>query len=90
MRFPLRTWPLLLVLALGLTPALAAGDDDTKDLHPYKGNGAPAVQMAPADAGDKTERPPPTLAYAVAVLATVIVLCIICVPSRKAESSTSR
>ena len=50
-----------------------------------------AAQLAPADASaDKVEKPPPTLAYAVAVLSAVIVLCIICVPSRKAESSTSR
>ena len=52
---------------------------------------APAAQLAPADSSaDKVEKAPPTLAYAVAVLSAVIVLSIICVPSRKSESSTSR
>ena len=80
--------PFLLVLCCG--PAFA--QDEGKDLHPYKGSGpAPAVQLAPSDPNaDKPEKPAPTLAYLVAVLSTVLVLCLICVPSRKAESSTSR
>jgi hypothetical protein len=82
------TAPVLLALCCGL----ASAQDDTKDLHPYKGSGnAPAVQLAPNDpGGEKPEKPAPTLAYAVAVLLTIVVLSLICVPSRKSESSTSR
>ena len=70
---------------------LASAQDESKDLHPYKGSGnAPPVQLAPADPNaDKPEKPAPTLAYFVAVLSTILVLCLICVPSRKPESSTS-
>ena len=84
------SWVAPLLLVLCGVPAFA--QDDSKDLHPYKGPGAPPpVQVAPTDAnGDKVEKPAPTLAYTVAVLSAIVVLCLICVPSRKAESSTSR
>ena len=64
----------------------------SRDLHPNAGQGIlqPSTAAAPTDAGDKVEKPPPTFAYFVAVLAAVVVLCLLCVPSRKAESSTAR
>ena len=91
MRRPLWRWfaPVLLALC-GFLPAVSA--DDFKDLHPNAGAGltGPAAAPTPAESGEKAEKPPPTLAYLAAVMAAVVVLCIICVPSRKAESSTSR
>ena len=85
-------WIIPVVLALCSCGPAIADDADGKDLHPYKNSGgAPAVQLAPSDpSADKVEKPAPTLAYAVAVLSAIIVLSIICVPSRKSESSTSR
>ncbi len=86
------SWIVPAVLALCCCGPAAADDADGKDLHPYKNSGGvSAAQLAPSDSSaDKVEKPPPTLAYAAAVLSAVIVLSIICVPSRKSESSTSR
>jgi hypothetical protein len=86
-------WRLLAaaLLALGaVTPNAVAQTQD--DLHPSAHGGIfqPAAPVAPAAAGDKTEKPAPTLAYFAAAASTVIVLCIICVPSRKSESMTAR
>jgi hypothetical protein len=84
-------WFAALVLALicGLSPVAAQNSDD---LHPNVHGGLfqPAATPAPSDASDKPEKPAPTLSYAAAVLIAVIVLCIICVPTRKSESMTSR
>jgi hypothetical protein len=86
-------WFAALVLALicGLSPA-AAQNSDFQDLHPNARTGIipPAAQPTASDASDKPEKPAPTLSYAAAVLIAVIVLCIICVPTRKSESMTSR
>ena len=62
------------------------------DLHPNAHGGIfqPAAQPTASDAADKPEKPAPTMAYAAAVLIAVVVLCIICVPTRKSESMTSR
>jgi hypothetical protein len=92
MRRWLPMWFAAVVTALSLgLPAASADDADFKGLHPNAGGFAPSAQLAPADSSaEKVERPPPTLSYAVAVLTAVIVLCLICVPSRKSESSTSR
>ena len=90
-RFLLAWFVPVVLLLFGALPRSAADD-----LHPGLGKDAssqtapPSPQAAPADAGDKVEKPPPTFAYFVAVAATLIVLCILCVPSRKAESSTAR
>jgi len=86
------SWIIPVVLALCSCGPAIADDADGKDLHPYKNSGGPpAAQLAPSDSSaDKVEKPAPTLAYAVAVLFAIIVLSIICVPSRKPESSTSR
>ncbi len=93
MRRFLRRWlaPVVLVL-FGVLPRATADDNDFKDLHPNAGQGIvqPPPSAAPADAGDKVDKPPPTFAYLVAVLAAVVVLCLLCVPSRKSESSTAR
>lgn len=90
-RFLLSCFALVVLALCCRGPVLAAGDDsDFKNLHPNAG-GFPTAAPAPADSSaDKVEKPAPTLAYAVAVLSAVIVLSIICVPSRKSESSTSR
>ena len=79
------------LLTLGAAaPAVSADDPDFKNLHPNAGQGVvQPVAPVPADAGDKPEKPAPTFAYFVAVAATIIVLSIICVPSRKADSATS-
>jgi hypothetical protein len=82
--------PLVLALCGGLR-LTSAQDIGVKDLHPgIGGNGATAPQLAPADAGDKAERPPPTLSFFAAVVALIIVLCLICAPSRKAEASSAK
>jgi hypothetical protein len=80
---------LSLILICALSPAAAQTQDD---LHPNAHGGlfAPAAPAAPADASAKNEKPAPTLSYAAAVLSAVVVLCLICVPSRKSESMTSR
>lgn len=85
------TVPLVLALVCGLSPA-AAQNSDFQDLHPNAKTGIipPTAPAAASDAGDKTEKPAPTLSYLAAVLSAVVVLCIICVPSRKSESMTSR
>ena len=76
------------LLVCGAAPLAVA--DDFQDLHPNaKGGIIQPAEQAPADQSDKVERPPPTLSYAVAVLAGVVVLCIVCVPSRKSESESS-
>ena len=81
--------PLLLLLG-GFTAASA------DDLHPGLGQDNPGASTAPAppppsaDSSDKPDKPQPTFAYFLAVASTVIVLCILCVPSRKAESATAR
>jgi hypothetical protein len=92
MRGWLRCWLAPIALALcGALPSAFAGDDtDFKGLHPNAGQGIIQPSPAPADAGDKAEKPPPTFAYFAAVAAALVVLCILCAPSRKAESSTSR
>jgi hypothetical protein len=84
-------WFAALVLALSCWPPVAVAQN-SDDLHPNAHGGIfqPATQAAPSDASDKTEKPAPTLSYAAAVLSAVVVLCIICVPSRKSESMTSR
>jgi hypothetical protein len=83
-------WIAAFSLVLGSALPLARADD-ASDLHPNVHEGIlGSTSAAPADQGDKTEKPPPTLCYAVAVIAAAIVLCIICVPSRKSESSTAR
>jgi hypothetical protein len=93
MRRILSRWavPLVLALVCGLSPA-AAQNSDFQDLHPNAKTGIipSAAPTAAPDAGDKTEKPAPTLSYFAAVLSAVVVLCIICVPSRKSESMTSR
>jgi hypothetical protein len=93
MRRFLRRWltPLLLVLC-GALPLARAQDISPKDVHPgFGGNGTPAPQQAPADAtSDKVERPPPTLAFFAAVIALLVVMCVICAPSRKAESASAK
>lgn len=82
--------PVALLLFSALPLALAT-DTDFQDLHPNAKAGIiPAAQGAPAEQGDTPDRPAPTLSYAVAVLSAIVVLCILCAPSRKAESSTSR
>jgi hypothetical protein len=80
---------LALIMICALSPAAAQNQDD---LHPNAHGGIfqPAAPAAASDASDKTEKPAPTLSYAAAVLAAVVVLCLICVPSRKSESMTSR
>ncbi|HBI43157.1 MAG TPA: hypothetical protein DDY78_09925 [Planctomycetales bacterium] len=86
-------WFAALVLALSCWMPLAfAQNSDFQDLHPNAKSGIvqPTAQPATADASDKPEKPAPTLSYAAAVLAAVVVLCIICVPTRKPESMTSR
>ena len=90
-RFLLTCFALVALALCCRGPVLAAGDDaDFKNLHPSAG-GFPAAAPAPVgSSAEKVEKPAPTLAYAVAVLSTIIVLSIICVPSRKSESSTSR
>ena len=89
-RFLSRWIVALALLVCGAAPLALA--DDATDLHPNVKEGilGSSNQAAPPDQGDKVEKPAPTLCYAVAVLAAVVVLCIVCVPSRKAESSTSR
>ncbi len=82
----------LLALCVGPPLALAQPADD---LHPNAHGGIfqPAATPPPTAAtttGDKPEKPAPTLAYLAAVASAVIVMCIICVPSRKSESMTSR
>ena len=82
---------LTLILICAFSP-VAAQNTDFQDLHPNAKTGIipQAAPSAASDAGDKTEKPAPTLSYLAAVLSTVIVLCIICVPSRKPEAMTSR
>jgi hypothetical protein len=83
---------LLLALCCGL-PLASAQDISNQDLHPNAHTGiVPSASPASnaSAAGDKPEKPAPTLSYLAAVLSAVIVLCIICVPSRKSESMTSR
>ena len=43
----------------------------------------PARAQTPAPGPPKEPRDPPALPYAVAVLSTALVLCIICMPARK-------
>jgi hypothetical protein len=85
------SWFAALILALSCWQPLAVAQN-ADDLHPNAHGGIfqPAATPAPADASDKNEKPAPTLSYAAAVLVAVVVLCIICVPSRKPESMTSR
>jgi hypothetical protein len=84
--------PLVLAVCGAIFPAFADDPVTNKDLHPNAGSGilGPAPQTAPADSSDKAERPAPTFQIFMAVAAAVIVLCILCAPSRKAESSTAR
>ena len=90
--------PLLLCLAatllllLGRVPPASADE-----YHPGLGNdkalstAAPAPQPAPeAPSTDNPDRPQPTFAYFLAVVSALIVFCILCMPSRKAEAATSR
>ena len=93
MRRFIRRWLAPFLLALCGALPLAHGQElSGKDLHPgFGSNGVTTPQpAAPADAGDKVEKPPPTLAFFAAVVALVVVLCLICAPSRKAESSSAK
>jgi hypothetical protein len=85
-------WVAAAALLFLTAPSLSlAADTDFQDLHPNAKAGIiQPAQGTPADQGDTLDRPAPTLCYAVAVLSAVVVLCILCAPSRKAESSTSR
>ncbi len=92
MRCIVRRWFAALSLALicGLSP-VAAQNMDNQDLHPNAHIGI-MTQPAPSPASgasDKPEKPAPTFSYFAAVVCAVVVLCLICVPSRKSESVTS-
>ena len=91
MKHFLSSWLIALALLVSGGEPLAFADGDFQDLHPNaKGGIIQPADPTAADQSDKAERPPPTLSYAVAVLSAIVVLCIVCVPSRKSESSTSR
>jgi hypothetical protein len=81
-----------LLLLLGRVPPASADE-----YHPGLGNDnssstAAAAPQPPSStpSSENPDRPQPTFAYFLAVVSALIVFCILCMPSRKAESATSR
>jgi hypothetical protein len=87
-------WCCFAALALLVICALSRAAAQTQDdLHPNAHGGIfqPAAPAAPAPgASDNPGKSTPNMAIFTAVVSAVVVLCIICVPSRKSESVASR